>query len=626
MPIRFPCPHCQAELEVPDEAAGREGKCSQCMKPITVPAAAPAPDDDALPEVDRSPTWEPEPSLDTPLPAGRHLKARRKLGRSAIVRGVAAIAALVGIECFRHGVGWATQLGCAVLLVVEGGVEMSQEWLQSAFAPAGMAPTLYHALLALGGVLLVGGGALGILVRKRARNTMLSGIAVVTLAHLAWLALPYLPLEDWVTDGVGEPAFVEIGVLLVVCAAVAAFLLRGGRMMKAVGDDVFANVTQIVHNLFEKAVESRASDVHIEPTSEGTVVRYRIDGVLHPVITYPQRAMERIASRIKVIADMDIAERRMPQDGGATVLIKGRSIDLRISTVPSSGGERVVVRILDREVGLRGLRALGMRPELYDCMERIVRSPHGMFFCTGPTGSGKTTTLYAALLDMDREGRNVITVEDPIEYHLPGITQLPVRSRKGMTFASSLRSILRQDPDVIMVGEVRDAETAKMAVQAAQTGHLVMSTVHTNDSAGAVSRLLDLEAEPSQLASSLMAVLAQRLVRRICPDCARDYTPSHDELARIGLPTDGSVDSLRKGAGCRNCMDTGYAGREGLYELLVVDRQIRQLILRRADSATINEHAVSTGMISLREDGCSKVLAGRTTIEEVARVTQGAIL
>jgi len=626
MSIRFPCPHCQAELEVPDEAAGREGKCSQCMKPIVVPAAAPPAEDEALPEVAPSPTWAPEPQLDAPLRAGRRLKARPKLGRSVIVRSAAAVAALTGIECFRHGFDWVTQLGCVVLLLVQGGVEKSQAWLQNAFAPLGPATTLYHALLAIGGLLLIVGGVMGILIRKRARGFMLSGFGVVALAHLAWLALPFLPLEDWITDGLGEPAYTEIGILLIVCTVVAVFLLRADRMIKAAGDDVFTNVTDIVQNLFEKAVDCRASDVHIEPTSEGTVVRYRIDGVLHPVITYPHRAMERIASRIKVLADMDIAERRMPQDGGATVLMKGRSIDLRISTVPSSGGERVVVRILDREVGLRGLKALGMRPELYDCMERIVRSPHGMFFCTGPTGSGKTTTLYAALLDLDREGRNVITIEDPIEYHLPGITQLPVRSRKGMTFASGLRSILRQDPDVIMVGEVRDAETAKMAVQAAQTGHLVMSTVHTNDSAGAVSRLLDLEAEPSQLASSLMAVLAQRLVRHICPDCARDYTPSRDELIRVGLPADGSIASLPKGTGCRKCMDTGYFGREGLYELLIVDREIRRLIVQRADSSTINEYAASTGMISLREDGRRKVLAGLTTIEEVARVTQGAIL
>jgi len=624
MSIHFPCPHCQADLEVPDEAAGRSGTCSQCMSPIVVPQAAPppppppplaSPDDDDLPEVDHSPKWAPKPQPDTPLPAGKHLKARRKLGRSTIVRTVATIAALVGVECFRHGFGWIGQLIEVASKATESSASFTQAWFQDAFAPARLAPTLYHALLALGGVLLITGGVMGILIRKRARTVMLTGLATVIATHVAWLVLPTLPLEDWVTAGMGEPAYAEIGILIAVCAVVTIFLLRASRMIKAAGDDVFTNVTDIVHSLFEKAVASRASDVHIEPTSEGTVVRYRIDGVLHPVITYPQRAMERIASRIKVLGDMDIAERRMPQDGGATVLVKGRSIDLRISTVPSSGGERVVVRILDREVGLRGLKALGMRPELHECMERIVRSPHGMFFCTGPTGSGKTTTLYAALLDLDREGRNVITVEDPIEYHLPGITQLPVRSKKGMTFASGLRSILRQDPDVIMVGEVRDAETAKMAVQAAQTGHLVMSTVHTNDSAGAVSRLLDLEAEPSQLASSLMAVLAQRLVRRICPDCVRNYEPTRDELVRIGLPADGSIASLRMGAGCRKCMDTGYRGREGLYELLVVDREIRRLIVQRVDSSTINEHAVSAGMVSLREDGRRKVLAGLTTIE-----------
>jgi type II secretory ATPase GspE/PulE/Tfp pilus assembly ATPase PilB-like protein len=576
--------------------------------------------------VDRPQAQPQPPPSNTPLALGKDLKAKRRWGGIVLVRLVAVLAATVGVHSLRTAPACFRQVA-KVVSEASAGASLSPEWLQSAFSDLGLAPTVHHAILSVAGVLLVLGGVLGIFGRRRARRIMLWGLGVLILGELTYALLPHVPLvPPWLSSAVKDVDYIQLGVLLAVCAGMAVFLWRADRVISAASDDVFANVSDLVQGILEKAVDARASDVHIEPSPVGATVRYRVDGVLHPVITYPPRAIDRIASRIKVLANMDIAERRMPQDGGVTLPLRGRSIDLRISTVPSSYGERVVARILDRERGLRGLKALGMRPDLLERMSRIVGSPHGVFFCTGPTGSGKTTTLYAALLDIDRGGRNVITVEDPIEYHLPGITQLPVGAKKGMTFASGLRSILRQDPDVIMVGEVRDAETAKMVIQAAQTGHLVLSTVHTNDSAGAVSRLLDLEAEPPLLASSLMAVLAQRLVRCICPECAVDYAPSAEELASIDLPTDGSIESLHRGTGCGACMQTGYIGREGLFELLIVDRNIRDLINQRADSATINEQAVAAGMVSLREDGRRKALAGVTTVEEVARVTQGAIL
>jgi general secretion pathway protein E len=300
----------------------------------------------------------------------------------------------------------------------------------------------------------------------------------------------------------------------------------------------------------------------------------------------------------------------------------GKKVDLRVSTVPSHLGERAVIRILDQDTSLFSLQSLGMGPKLLDRMHRIVQQPHGMFFCTGPTGSGKTTTLYAALLHINRGERNVITVEDPVEYHLPGIAQLPVNKRKGMTFADGMRSILRQDPDVIMVGEVRDHETAAMAVEAAQTGHLVLSTLHTNDSAGAVSRLLDLRVEPYLVGSTLTAVLAQRLVRRVCPDCSSMHEPTPEELRSIGLPEDAALGQVKRGSGCPTCMNTGYRGRIGIYELLVVDDTIRELVGKRADAGMIRRAAIKTGMTSLRRDGLRKVKAGITTIEEVRRVTQ----
>jgi len=382
-----------------------------------------------------------------------------------------------------------------------------------------------------------------------------------------------------------------------------------------------APVVQLVNKILFEALRARASDVHIQPTAEGMVVRYRVDGVLHTVSSYPISALEPVVSRIKVMGRMDITERRLPQDGRTTVRLGNKNVDLRISTVPSNYGERVVVRLLDRSAGVFGLEELGLGADHLRVMDGIVRRDNGVFFCTGPTGSGKTTTLYAALSRVDSRERNVITLEDPIEYHLPGITQLPVSERKGMTFASGLRSILRQDPDVIMVGEVRDVETARMVVRASQTGHLVLSTLHTNDSAGAVARLLDLGVEPFLLSSSLTAVLAQRLVRRVCDACARPCEPTAQELKELGLEG-ADVSKCRRGAGCEDCLHTGFFGRVGIFELLMVDETVRRLILEQADATTIRQAALDAGLVTLRADGARKALAGLTTPDEVLRVTR----
>jgi len=403
-------------------------------------------------------------------------------------------------------------------------------------------------------------------------------------------------------------------------AEVARILDAGGDEQDLLAAVESAPVVQLVNKVFFEALRSRASDVHIQPTAEGMVVRYRIDGVLHTVSTYPLSALEPVVSRIKVMGRMDITEKRLPQDGRTTVRLGNKNVDLRISTVPSNYGERVVVRLLDRSSGVYGLEELGLSPEHLRAMDAIVGRDHGVFFCTGPTGSGKTTTLYAALSHVDSRERNVITLEDPIEYHLPGITQLPVSEKKGMTFASGLRSILRQDPDVIMVGEVRDVETARMAVRASQTGHLVLSTVHTNDSAGAVARLLDLGVEPFLLSSSLTAVLAQRLVRRVCDACSRPYEPTPEELAALGLEG-ASASGWRRGTGCDQCLHTGFFGRIGLYEFLAVDDAVRGLILEQADAMAIRRAAIDAGLVTLQQDGARKVQAGVTTPDEVLRVT-----
>ena len=383
-----------------------------------------------------------------------------------------------------------------------------------------------------------------------------------------------------------------------------------------------APVIKLVNLILFEAVKAGASDVHVQPYEERLVVRTRVDGVLADAFEVPKPLQDEVVSRIKVMGRMNIAEKRVPQDGRASVQVGDRTIDLRLSTLPTSYGERAVIRLLDKSVRLYGLEELGMEPAALARFRDLISAEHGIVLVTGPTGSGKTTTLYAALQQLNGKARNILTLEDPIEYGLEGISQTQVSEKKGMTFASGLRSVLRQDPDVIMVGEIRDRETAVMAIQSALTGHLVFSTLHTNDASSAVARLLDLGIEPYLLASSLSGVLAQRLVRRVCPDCARPDVPPTDALRRLGVEAGpASSATIRAGAGCAACRQTGYRGRFGIFELLVVDERVRHQIQERAVASQIKSAAVDGGMRTLRDDGLRHMLAGRTTVEEVARVT-----
>jgi len=386
-----------------------------------------------------------------------------------------------------------------------------------------------------------------------------------------------------------------------------------------------APIIKLVNLVLFEAVQQGASDIHIQPYEDRLVVRFRIDGVLFDVFNLPAGAQEEVVSRVKVMGNMNIAEKRLPQDGRATAQIGDRAIDLRISTVPASHGERVVIRLLDKSARLYTLGELGMDAQSLKRFQRVIGVEHGLVLVTGPTGSGKSTTLYAALGQINSAERNIITLEDPIEYQLDGISQIQISEKRGMTFASGLRSVLRQDPDIVMVGEVRDRETAVMAIQSALTGHLVFSTLHTNDAASAATRLLDLGIEPYLVGSSVVGILAQRLVRRVCPSCAQPCEPTEDEweaLRESPVPLDEV--RFRKGAGCDDCRGTGYHGRAGCFELLTVNDEIRRLVQERATAAQINEAAQREGMRSLYSDGLAKVAAGITTIEEVMRVSMRA--
>ena len=382
-----------------------------------------------------------------------------------------------------------------------------------------------------------------------------------------------------------------------------------------------APVIKLVNLMLFEAVKRRASDVHVQPYEERLVVRMRIDGVLHDIYQPPKALQQEILSRIKVMGKMNIAERRLPQDGRATVEVGDRQVDLRISTLPTSFGERAVIRLLDKSARLYELGEIGMNQNVLEKFRDLVHTDHGIILVTGPTGSGKSTTLYSALGEIDSQSHNILTLEDPIEYRLEGISQTQVNFKKGMTFASGLRTVLRQDPDIIMVGEIRDGETASMAIQSALTGHLVFSTLHTNDAAGAVARLLDLGVEPYLLASSLLGVLAQRLVRKICPKCKAKYTPTYAELQSWRATIGEIPETIYKGTGCDNCMNTGYRERVGIFELLEVTEPIRDEVLHRARASAIKSHAMNDAMITLRMDSLEKVRSGVTTIEEVIRVT-----
>jgi general secretion pathway protein E len=386
-------------------------------------------------------------------------------------------------------------------------------------------------------------------------------------------------------------------------------------------------VIRLVNDILFRALQLRASDIHVHPYESKIQIRYRIDGILYDTLSLNKNVLPLIISRIKVMAGMDIAERRLPQDGRCSVRLGQREVDLRISTVPTSYGERSVLRLLDKSTGLFGLNELGLCNEDLHKFDSLLNRSHGVIFVTGPTGSGKSTTLYACLNRINSAEKNVITIEDPIEYQLEGISQIQVASKKGMTFATSLRHVLRQDPDVIMIGEVRDVETARMAIQSSLTGHLVFSTLHTNDSAGAVSRLLDLGVEPYLVSSSLIAIIAQRLVRKICPDCQKPFEPTSHELKELGL---GKMDDISGkffvGTGCERCFQTGYRGRTGIYEMMLVDSEIQNLIYKQESAGTIKRFALNAGLQTLRMDGARKVLAGITTISEVLRVTQADVM
>ena len=386
-----------------------------------------------------------------------------------------------------------------------------------------------------------------------------------------------------------------------------------------------APVIRLVNLLLLEAIKLRASDIHIQPYEARLVVRVRIDGVLFDLFDLPKVLQDEIASRIKIIGEMNIAERRLPQDGRATVNLGERVVDLRLSCVPTSHGERLVIRLLDKSARLYTLEELGMPAASLDQFRNLIGIEHGLVLVTGPTGSGKSTTLYAGLQVVNYAERNIITIEDPIEYQLPGISQIQVNTKKGMTFASGLRSVLRQDPDIIMVGEIRDHETAVMAIQSALTGHLVFSTLHTNDAASAITRLLDLGIEPYLVASSVVGVMAQRLVRRVCPKCAQPAEPSVSELSQLEVDMrDLDMTHMQRGTGCEHCRGTGYRGRVGLFELLTIDSDIRLHIQERDTASQIKQTAIQAGMTTLREDGINKVINGLTTCDEVMRVTMRA--
>ncbi|MDR7544990.1 MAG: type IV-A pilus assembly ATPase PilB [Armatimonadota bacterium] len=382
-----------------------------------------------------------------------------------------------------------------------------------------------------------------------------------------------------------------------------------------------APVVKLVNLIVDEAVKQSASDIHIEPHRNGLFIRYRVDGVLRDVMNPPANLKAALTSRIKIMADLDIAERRRPQDGRIHLTADSRNIDLRVSTLPTMFGEKVVLRVLDQSSTQLGLTRLGFPTEVLHLWESAVSKPHGMVLVTGPTGSGKTTTLYATLGKLNTLDRNIVTVEDPVEYQIPRINQVQVNPKAGLTFANGLRSILRQDPDIVMVGEIRDRETAEIAIQAALTGHLVLSTLHTNDSAGAITRLTDMGVEPFLISSSVIAVLAQRLARAICTKCKVAYVPPADALRRLGvnIEADASVEFYR-GTGCDYCRGTGYRGRIGIFELMVVSDAIRDMIVHRAPAAEIKAQAIREGMRTLRDDGLEKVMSGISTIDEILRV------
>lgn len=383
-------------------------------------------------------------------------------------------------------------------------------------------------------------------------------------------------------------------------------------------------IIRLVNGLLARAVKERASDIHIEPFENEIVVRFRIDGMLQDKMQIPKRHGGSLSTRIKIIGKLDIAEKRLPQDGRIAIKVAGRDIDVRLSVIPVAHGERIVMRLLDKTSGTKLLEDMGIDPDIYPVFCNLIEQKHGIFLVTGPTGSGKTTLLYASIMHINSTDINILTIEDPVEYQLPGIGQIEVKEKIGMTFASGLRSILRQDPDVIMIGEIRDSETAHIAIQASITGHLVFSTLHTNDTASAVTRLMDFGIQPFQISSAMLGVVAVRLVRKLCSFCKEPYVPPDYELKQLGITREDipKYKIFRAGSGCERCMGMGYVDRTGVYELLVFDDDIRELILKTQDSTQIKKLAIKKKMRVLRESAFKKVLEGITSFDEAVKETQ----
>ncbi|MDI9569446.1 MAG: type II secretion system ATPase GspE [Pseudomonadota bacterium] len=384
-----------------------------------------------------------------------------------------------------------------------------------------------------------------------------------------------------------------------------------------------APIIKLVNLLLSGAIKDRASDIHIEPYQSSLKVRYRIDGILYDVLSLPRKIQSSLTSRVKIMARLNIAEKRLPQDGRIEIKIADRSVDIRVSVLPTAFGERVVLRILDKSAAILQLSDLGMDRASIGLFDNLIKSPYGIILVTGPTGSGKTTTLYAALTTINQPGINIITIEDPIEYQIEGIGQIQVNPKIDLTFAQGLRSIVRQDPDVILVGEIRDQETAEIAIQSSLTGHLVFSTLHTNDAASAVTRIIDMGIEPFLVTSSVIAIIAQRLVRVLCPKCKAPFLPDAESLYNLGIdPSEAKNGAIFQKTGCPACMHTGYRGRTAIFEIMIMDEPLKRLVLKTSDSNQIGDLAAARGMVSLVRDGARKVLEGVTTIEEVFRVTR----
>jgi len=384
-----------------------------------------------------------------------------------------------------------------------------------------------------------------------------------------------------------------------------------------------APIIRLVNQLLFRAVKQGASDIHLEPFEKEMMVRFRIDGILYDIMHPPKKAQNSILSRIKIMSNLNIAEKRLPQDGRIRIKLAGKDIDIRVSTLPTSFGESVVMRLLDRSKVLLTLDTVGLEGENLRVIRDLIHKSHGIVLVTGPTGSGKTTTLYAGLTEINAPDVKIITVEDPVEYQLPGINQTQVNSKINLTFATGLRAILRQDPDIVMIGEIRDRETAEIAIQASLTGHLVLSTLHTNDTASSVSRLIDMGIEPFLVASSVVGIVAQRLLRTLCAECCELYKPSDAELEKLGIsPADILDKKIYRAVGCSTCLETGYAGRTAIHEILIITDEIRTLITKAVDSMTIKKAGMKYGMRTLRETGISLILQGKTSIDEVLSITQ----